>query len=173
MAAISETTKDAVWTTKCDLEWHVRYFSAMHDHKRRVYRLIRLGLLLGVFVDGFLFFASTTYETVFYFAIALGIGLAGLTVWDAVSNYSTDAVASRIISAACRQLRRETEALWRQTETNTVELEYVESTLQTIQRRWETALQWAEPETNNKINKTAQLAANREIEQLHGIETTA
>ena len=79
MAEISDFTKDAVWNTLCDLEWHIRYFSAMHEQKRRRYRFIRLTLLLGVFLDGFLFFGSRDIQWLFYVAVALGVALAGLT----------------------------------------------------------------------------------------------
>ena len=173
MAEIPDFSKDAVWNTICDLEWHIRYFSDMHDRKRRKYRYFRVTLLGGVFLDGFLFFGSTDVQWLFYVAVALGIALAGLTIWDAVTNDATDAAASRIISAACRQLKRETEVLWRQIRVDAVAPDDVEATLKAIQTRWEAALQWAEPETDNEMNKAAQLAANREMEQVYGIQTTA
>ena len=173
MAEISDFTKDAVWNTLCDLEWHIRYFSAMHEQKRRRYRFIRLTLLLGVFLDGFLFFGSRDIQWLFYVAVALGVALAGLTIWDAVTNDATDAAASRIISAACRQLKRETEVLWRQIRVDAVAPDHVEATLQAIQSRWEATLQWAEPETDKGMNKATQLAANAEMAQVYGISTTA
>ena len=103
----------------------------------------------------------------------LGVALAGLTIWDAVTNDATDAAASRIISAACRQLKRETEVLWRQIQVDAVAPDHVEATLQAIQSRWEATLQWAEPETDKGMNKATQLAANAEMAQFYGISTTA
>ena len=173
MATVSEVTRKAVWDTLCDLEWYIRYFSSMSDQRQKRYRCIRFGLVLGVFVDGALFYVGTEISWVFALGVAFGVALAAITIWDALNNDAADASASRMIVAVCSQLKRENEALWRQIESDAVDQDHTEVVLRSIQDRSTAITQLAHLETNNELNRETQLAANREIEQLYGSQTTA
>ena len=173
MATVSEITRRAVWNTLCDLEWYVRYFSSISERRQKRYRLIRFGLLLGVVAEGTLFYVGADVPLVFAIGIAFGLALAALTIWDAVKNDAADASSSRMVSAVCWQLRRETEALWRQMESNTVDQEHTEMALKSIQNRSSAITQLADLDIDHELNQVTQRAANKEIEQLYGSQTTA
>ena len=173
MATVSEVTRKTVWNTLCDLEWYIRYFSSMSDRRKRRYRFIRFGLVLGVFVDGALFYVGTEISWVFALGVAFGFALAAITIWDALNNDAADASASRMVAAVCSQLKRETEALWRQIESDAVDQDHTEVVLMSIQNQSAAITQLADLETNSELNQETQRSANREIDQLYGSQTTA
>lgn len=173
MAMVSDVTRRAVWNTLCDLEWYVRYFSSMSERRQKRYRWIRFGLLLGVVAEGTLFYVGADVPVVFAIGIAFGLALAALTIWDAVNNDAADASSSKMVSAVCWQLRRETEALWRQMESETVDQNHTETVLRSIQDRSASITQLANLDLDSTLNQQTQRAANREIEQLYGSQTPA
>ena len=173
MVTVSEVTRRSVWNALCDMEWYVRYFSTMSDRRQQRYRFIRFGLLLGVVAEGTLFYVGADITAVLALGIAFGLGLAALTIWDAISNDAAAASTSRMIAAVCSQLKRETETLWRQVQSDEVDQHHTEIVLRSIQDRAAAITQLSDLETDHDLNRETQRAANREIEQLYGIQTTA
>ena len=84
---VSDATRDEAWVLLCNLERNVRYFGALGDRYRVWYRSIR------------------------YFLLELL--LAGLTVFDSVTNYAESSAQFRSAALMCGDLQAEASRLWR------------------------------------------------------------
>ena len=116
MEAVNPMTRKAVFDTLCDLEWHIRYCSAMADRNHLYHRVVRFGLLLGGAIEGGLLYGGTLNPWLFVPSIFVGLALACLTIWDSTSDYATNAATLRMVVIICQKLRFETERLWRDTD---------------------------------------------------------
>ena len=163
MSAVSDSTRKAVWDTLCDLEWQMRYYRAMADRRQRIHRWVRLALLVGVAVEGGILYGGTLYTWLFYVGIAGGLALAGLTVWDALSNYAKDVAVCRLAAETCSLLMDDTDVLWRKIETYRIEEDEVEATLNYIRRWWDAATQRVDLEVNHALNLVSSEAAHSEV----------
>ena len=103
MTSVTDQTRGAVWITLCDLEYNRRYYTALADHYRSRHRMLRFGILASVPVEGAILYAATDYSWLFIPAIIVGIVLAALTVWDAISNYAEDAAVPAAHSVHLRR----------------------------------------------------------------------
>ena len=163
MSAVSDITRKAVWDTLCDLEWQMRYYRAMADRRQRIHRWVRLALLVGVAVEGGILYGGTLYTWLFYVGIAGGLVLAGLTVWDALSNYAKDVAVCRLAAETCSLLMDDTDVLWRRIETDRIEESEVEDALIQIRRWWDTATQRVDLEVDHALNLASSEAAHTEV----------
>ena len=163
MATVSDIMRKAVWDTLCDLEWQMRYYRAMADRRQRVHRWVRLALLVGVAVEGGILYGGTLYPWLFYVGIAGGLALAGLTVWDALSNYAKDVAVCRLAAETCSLLMVDTDDLWRRIETYRIEEDEVEATLSYIRRWWDAATQQVDLEVDDALNLVSSEAAHSEV----------
>ena len=163
MVAVTDITRKAVWDTLCDLEWHMRYYGAMADRRHSAHRWMRFALLLGVAAEGGILYGGTLYPWLFYVGIVGGLALAGLTIWDALSNYARDAATCRLVSSMCGLLQREADTLWRDVESGRVSDAEVETYLTAIHSRWHIVDQWVQIEVNDALNLASAEAANEEM----------
>ena len=139
MASVTDQTRGAVWYTLCDLEWNVRYYTAMADLYRRRYLWLRFAILAGVFVAAAIFYVGTIYAWAFYIGAFGGLTLAVLTIWDAVSDYARSAATLRITAFACDDLKTDTAELWRDVAACRISDLNAETTLRSIIHRRATA----------------------------------
>ena len=109
MASVTDQTRRAVWETLCDLEYNRRYYTVLADKYRYRHRMMRFGILGSVPIEGAILYAAKDYSWLFIPAIVVGIVLAALTVWDAISNYAEDAAVLRLTAFICDDLKRDTE----------------------------------------------------------------
>ena len=163
MAAVSDVTRKAVWDTLCDLEWQMRYYRAMGDRRQRIHRWARLALLVSIAVEGGILYGGTIYSWLFYVGVVGGLGLAGLTIWDALSDYAKDVAECRLAAETCGLLMDDADVLWRRIETYRVDESEVEETLRQIRRWWDAATQRVSLEVNNALNLASAEGANTEM----------
>ena len=102
----------AVWDALCDLEADMRYCAVLSAKKRRAHRFLRLGLLSGIVVEAALLYGATQISLLFVVGVILGVFLALLTIWDAMSDNASDAATLKLVAATCRSLTSEMEVLW-------------------------------------------------------------
>lgn len=169
MASVTDQTRGAVWYTLCDLEWNVRYYTAMADLYRRRYLWLRFAILAGVFVEAAILYAGTIYPWAFYIGAFGGLALAVLTIWDAVSDYARSAATLRIAAFNCDDLKTDIEELWRDIETYRISDPDAETTLRSITRRWATATQRMQPGTNDRLRRTTAADSNQSIRSRYAL----
>ena len=163
MAVVSDITRKAVWDTLCDLEWQMRYYRAMADRRQRIHRWVRLALLVSIAIVGGILYGGTIYPWLFYVGIVGGIALAGLTVWDALSNYAKDVAECRLAAETCGLLMDDADVLWRRIETYRIDEAEVEATLGSIRRWWDNATQRVDLEVDHSLNLASAEAAHEEV----------
>ena len=67
----------------------------------------------------------------------MGVVMAALAVWDALSQYSRDSVLLGYVGLDCEAVRADAEALWRNIESYRIDLEGAEQEYRDIHSRWE------------------------------------
>ena len=169
MEPITDQTRGAVWDTLCDLEWNTRYYAAMAELYRRRHRWLRFAILAGVLIEAATLYAATMHGWIFYVGAVGGLFLVVLTIWDVVSDYAENAAILRITAFTCDDLKRETEALWRNVEADRVSTQDAETTLRFICDRWATATQRVQPETNDRLNRRTSADANRDMTNRYAV----
>ena len=160
---VSPLLRLAVWDTLCDLEADMRYCAALSAKKRRFHRFLRLGLLTGVVVEAALLYGATQLLWLLVLGVAVGVGLALLTIWDAMSDYASEAATLKIIAGRCGSLTRETEVLWRKIETGFDDATKVEETLKEVQDQWSIVMQWSQSEVDLSLKRRTEEQANKEV----------
>lgn len=163
MPAVSDVTRKAVWDTLCDLEWQMRYYRAMADRRQRIHRWLRLALLVGIAVEGGILYGGTIYPWLFYVGIVGGLALAGLTIWDALSNYARDVAVCRLAAETCSLLMDDADDLWRKIETYRIEESEAEEALGYIRRWWDHATQRVDLEVDHSLNLASAESAHEEV----------
>ena len=169
MELVTDQTRNAVWVTLCDLEWNTRYYTAMADLYRRRHRWLRFAILAGVLIEAATLYAATMHGWVFYVGAVGGLLLVVLTIWDMVSDYAENAAILRVTAFTCDDLKRETEALWRNIETDRVSTADAETAHRSISERWATATQRVQPETNERLNRRTSADANRDMNNRYAV----
>ena len=164
MDSVDPLTRKAVWDTLCDVEWHIRYCTALGDRNHFRHRLIRVAILLGVILEGGLLYGGTLNTWVFVPSIIVGLMLAGLTVWDATSNYANDAAIFKVVIILLQRLRFKTDGLWREVESGRSKTARIEEVLGTIHEQWHDVVQSIPLGANEKINREMAEAADREMQ---------
>jgi hypothetical protein len=164
MAAVQDITRKAVWDTLCDLEWHIRYCSALADRNSFRHRILRVAILAGVIAEGVLLYGGTLNPWVFIPSAVVGVGLAGITVWEATSDHANDAAVSRMVVILCQRLRTETEVLWRDVELDRKTNAEIEEALRRIQGQWGDVTQSIPLGVDEKLNHEMAEAADREMQ---------
>ena len=129
-------TRTAVWNLMCDLEMNVRYYGTKADQMRSRFIAIRFALLTSVVLEGFLLYWGTTAPWALAFAIAFGMVMAALALWDALANYAETAAVLRSVASGCDDLRFESERLWRDIQAWRVTRDEAEAGYARIYERW-------------------------------------
>ena len=123
----------------CDLEGNIYYYRARADRFKTLFVRIRFTLLISVVLEGFLLYWGTTTDLAFYFAIAFGMVIAALALWDALTNYAETAAILRFAVESCSELQFQTEKLWRDIETYAINRNDAEKEYARICERWSLA----------------------------------
>ena len=164
MESANSLTRKAVWDALCDLEWHIRYCSALADRNHSRHRYIRVAILVGVMSEGILLYGGTLSPWLFIPGAVVALALACLTIWDATSDYANDAAVLRMVVILCQRLRSETESLWREVEQVRRTNDQVEMALANIYGQWAVVTQAIPLGTNEKLNRQTAEAADKEMQ---------
>ena len=144
-------TRDAVWALLNDLEMQVRYYGAKADRLKRWALVVRFVLLTGVIAEGLLFYQLSDFSWSLAVVLPVGVAVGALAIWDALSNYHSDAAILKIVSQDCVALQRDAEALWRNIESLAISREQAEEAYQSIYTRWERATERATVPDDEKL----------------------
>ena len=170
MALMTEQTRAAVWYVLCDLEWNKRYYAAMADKYKRNHLTVRFTIVCGLVVEGFILYFARENEWLFGFALALGLLLAVITIWDALSDYAQNAANLQNAEFTCDSLLQEVEELWRSIEIGRIASDDAETALQSIKRRWAASTERARIRTDKRLNEQAYDDANQDIKNRYALQ---
>ena len=104
MKVVTDPTRKAVWDFLCDLEMYVRYYRAKADGMQRRFFQLRVCMLMSVLVEGLLLFQTAGQPWSLFVIIPVGAVMAGLVVWDTLSNYANHTAILKYVAsdALCR-----------------------------------------------------------------------
>ena len=170
MATMTDQTRTAVWGVLCDLEWNKRYYAAMADKYKRNHLLVRFTIVFGLVAEGFILYFAREHEYLFGAALVLGLFLALVTIWDALSDYAQTAANLQTAEFTCDSLLQEIEELWRAIETGRTTWDDSEASLQSVKRRWAASTERARIRTDKRINDKTYDDANADIEHRYAVQ---
>ncbi len=169
MATVAEQTRTVIWNNLCDLEFHVRYFTALADRCRFRHRLVRGGILGSVPVEGALLYFATDEAWLFWLAGVVFVILAFLTIWDAIADYAENGALLRLTAYTCEDLQREIEELWRRIERGDLDTSEAEAINRSIEFRWAAATQRVQVARDERVSDLASRDANLDIKNRYAI----
>ena len=116
---VTDQTRNAIWQDLWDAERYFRYYGALSDLYSRRHKITRFATLASILVEATVSVSYVSigvegiWATIFLTSIvALGIVIAFLVAWDAVSNYAEDAAALSWVSVDCASLNMQWADLW-------------------------------------------------------------
>ena len=168
---VGDRTREAVWVLLRDLEMNVRYYTSKADELQRLSYRVRFGLLAGVLVEGLLAYPLSQFNWLWVPVLVLGIALAFLAIWDALSNHARDSGILKFTALVCDELRGEADELWRNIESYRVDTDHVERHYSSIVRRWEKATDKVLLATDSKLTEKCQTDANQVMENRKMMES--
>ena len=108
-------------------------------------------------------YGATQISLLFVVGVILGVFLALLTIWDAMSDNASDAATLKLVAATCRSLTSEMEVLWRKIETGFDDEAAVEASLKVVKDQWYSAMQWIQSEADLSLKRSTEEQANAEV----------
>ena len=159
---VSDATRSDTWGMLLDLERQVRYYLKLADRYMLWYRSIRFILLFGIIAEAAAVYFLSAAPPVALWTVA-GIGaaaLAGITVFDAATNWAERAANLRAVHLLCDDLNTEATRLWRDIEANRVDDREAEKRYAEIMERWAKATRMATVEIHERDNLRAAKEAN-------------
>ena len=172
MTTVAGQTRSAVWHTLVELDWQSRYFSAMAEMYRLRHRRLRFCILTSVPIEAVVLYLATTYPWLVYVGIVIGLLLAALSIWDAISDYAENAAVLRMTAFSCNELKRDIEQLWRRIESHNVDTVEAEAVYEETSARWGAAAQRVHSGTDRKLRNAAIRESNSYLGRRYGAKTT-
>ena len=108
---VSDRTRQELWNQLLDIDRMCRYYEAQHNRATRLYVGIRLVTLIAIagavgsildLIPG----PTTVYQ------VLLAIGVALVTIWEAVFNYGKKSAVAQAIYVQAARIRIELRSLW-------------------------------------------------------------
>ncbi len=131
---ISDSLRTEIWQNVLDVDRYCRYYEVVHNRAAQRHIWIRglslFAIILGATPFNDIFPIGGEYIRIILFAIA-----AGLTVWDAMHNYSKRASAAQFIYSGCDRLRIEWTRLWISVDSGTIDGSEAQRQLQDLSLR--------------------------------------
>ena len=176
---VEKHTRLAVWNALLDVERMCRYCEAAHSKATRYHFFIRLTTLL--LITGSI--AAILELPPAFNDLAKGLvvtAVAGLTIWDALANYSKKATVSQVIYAQCSKVRLDLRDLWLSVEGELLGAIEARQRLYTLSSRIEEATQWGglvdlqiDRKTNEETTKGAYAVVKNRYDPGHHTAKTA
>ena len=164
--SINDSLRTEIWHNLLDVDRYCRYYEVVHSQAARYHIWIRglslLAIVLGAtpFTD---IFSGGEFARIGFFGLA-----TGLTVWDAVKNYSKQAAAAQFIYAGCDRLRIEWTDLWISVESSIIDPSDAQHRLRELSRQMSEITGQAGPNdilvdkrTNQRITDAAYNMVNK------------
>ena len=152
---VEKHTRLAVWNTLLDVERMCRYYEAVYSKAARYHFFIRLTTLL--LITGSI--AAILELLPAFNDLAKGLvvtTVAGLTIWDALANYSKKATVSQVIYVQCSKIRLDLRDLWVSIEDKLSDTIEARQRLYSLSSRIEEVTQWGgliDLQIDRKTNK--------------------
>ena len=153
---VAESTRKAVYDLLYRLEWNFRYFTVKADQLQRWSYWTRFVLLVGVLAEGLSAYPLTQFNWGWIPLVALGLALAVLAIWDALSNHARDSGILKLTALACDELKTEADNLWRDIQNYRIETDAAEWRYGSIVRRWEKTTDKVLLANDRKLNEHCQ-----------------
>ena len=169
---INTTVYNAIWSALLDVERYCRYYEAQHTRMARQHMIIRFLALISIVVAATPAVNIVPHEDIA--RIALFILATGLTIWDAIANYSKHSTVAQLVYIQCDKLRSELRHLWMAVKSGMVDTEEALQQLHGISKQIIETAGWATANDNTvdeKSNNKTQRDAYKSVEQRFG-ETT-
>ena len=165
---VAEPTRVAVYQLIYRLEWNFRYYASIADKLQRLSNRIRFTLLVGILAEALLVSPLGQFNWGWILILILGLLLAVLAIWDALSSHARDSGILKFTSFVCDELKTEAERLWRDLESNRIDTDEAESQYGSIVRQWGKATAKVLLATDNKLNVQCQKDAYQVMENQYG-----
>ena len=169
---VTDQTRTAIWEDLWDAERYSRYYSSLSDSYRRRHRLTRFATLASVLVEATVAvsYVSTrvegTWATILLVMIvALGIGIAVLVAWDAVSNYAEDAAALSWVSVDCALLNTQWADLWLDIESYAIDEQEARSRQRELLQEFNTIAARIDVDLDEKMNEASAEEAEKVLRE--------
>ena len=169
MKVVTDPTRKAVWDFLCDLEMYVRYYRAKADGLQRRFFQLRFCMLTSVLVEGLLLFQTAGQPWSLFVIIPVGAVMAGLVVWDTLSNYANHTAILKYVASDADVLREETQTLWRHIESYKSSEEDAEVAYRTIRSWWERIADRVLTEDDNRLVSRCAKDANVVMENSYAV----
>lgn len=158
---VSDRTRQEVWQELLDIDRTCRYYEAVQSSATRYRFGIRIATLLliagsiAAILDLLPWFNSIV-------AAIVAVVVTGLTVWDAVADYSKKAAIAQTIHFQCSKLRVEIRDLWLSVDDETVDEAEMRQQVRNLALRSKESENWAgfvDITTDQRLNKKTTKAA--------------
>ena len=169
---VTDQTRNAIWQDLWDAERYFRYYSSLSDSHRRRHKLTRFATLASVLVEAT---ASVSYVSIgvqgvwttilLALIVGLGIVIAILVAWDAVSNYAEDAAALSWVSVDCASLNMQWADLWLDIESYAVDEEEARSRQCELLHRFSTIASRIDVNLDEKTNEASAEEAEKVLRE--------
>lgn len=108
-AKVTTGTRAAVWMGLLDVARVTRYAEIMEIRYRTAHRVVRFGLLLSASAS----VAAVLDRLPDPWGLVSGVLIAGIIIWDLVTDYATKIAALKTTKRQCQALEDEWRELWR------------------------------------------------------------
>ena len=169
---VTDQTRNAIWQDLWDAERYSRYYSSLSDAYRRRHKITRFATLASVLVEATISvsFVSIGVEgiwAVMFLALIVGLGIviAVLVAWDAVSNYAEDAAALSWVSMDCSSLNTQWADLWLDIESYAIDEREARSRQRELLRRFNAIASRIDVDLDEEINEASAEDAVRVLKE--------
>ena len=172
---VTDQTRSAIWQDLWDAERYYRYYSSLSDSYRRRHKLTRFAMLASVLVEAAVSVSYVSagvegaWAAIFLCVIvALGVGIAVLVAWDAVSNYAEDAAALGWVSVDCALLNAQWADLWLDIESYAIDEREVRSRQRELLHRLNTVVARIDVDLDEEANEASAEDASKVLKEKYG-----
>ena len=169
---VTDQTRTAIWQDLWDAERYSRYYSSLSDSYRRRHRLTRFATLASVLVEAAVSvsYVSASVEgtwaaILLAVIVALGIGIAVLVAWDAVSSYAEDAAALSWVSVDCALLNTQWADLWLDIESYAIDEQEARSRQRELLQKFNTIAARIDVDLDEKMNEASAEEAEKVLRE--------
>ena len=167
MSTAKDQTRTAVFDLAIDLEWNLRYYTAKADSFQRLAFVMRFGILAGVVIEASIAYPMSQTTWGWSVLVALGLVLGALAVWDALNHYARDSGILKLTALTCDELKTEAQRLLRAIDSDRIEAEEAEATIESIYHRWGKATDKVLSAFDNRLSQQCERDAIKIMENKH------
>lgn len=169
---VTDQTRNAIWQDIWDAERYSRHYGSLSDVYGHRHKMTRFAILASVLVEATISVSFVTIGvegiwTAIFLALIVGIGIviAVLVSWDAVSNYAEDAAALSWVSVDCAYLNVQWADLWLDIESYAIDEHEARSRQRELLHRFNVVASRIDVGLDEKINEASAEEAVRVLKE--------